>query len=129
MVLADANQPGREGSEGTSAPTTGWNIQDSSELYGLERWGDPYFSINLRGHVSVQPRGERGGSLDLVELVKGLQGRNLNLPLLIRSRLQADQIRQFLLHQRQGTDCIGRVSFHQDKTCLREEVQQQGHPR
>ena len=84
MVLADANQPGREGSEGTSAPTTGWNIQDSSELYGLERWGDPYFSINLRGHVSVQPRGERGGSLDLVELVKGLQGRNLNLPLLIR---------------------------------------------
>ena len=84
MVLADANQPGREGSEGTSATTTGWNIQDSSELYGLERWGDPYFSINLRGHVSVQPRGERGGSLDLVELVKGLQGRNLNLPLLIR---------------------------------------------
>ena len=84
MVLADANQPGREQSDGTSAPTTAWTIQDSSELYGLERWGDPYFSINLRGHVSVQPRGERGGSLDLVELVKGLQGRNLNLPLLIR---------------------------------------------
>ncbi len=84
MVLADSNQPEREESEGTSAPTTAWNIQDSSELYGLERWGDPYFSINLRGHVSVQPRGERGGSLDLVELVKGLQGRNLNLPLLIR---------------------------------------------
>ncbi|NOL48342.1 arginine decarboxylase [Synechococcus sp. MIT S9220] len=84
MVLADANQPGREQSDEQSAPTTAWNIQDSSELYGLERWGDPYFSINLRGHVSVQPRGERGGSLDLVELVKGLQGRNLNLPLLIR---------------------------------------------
>ena len=61
-----------------------WNVQDSAELYSLERWGDPYFSINLRGHVSVQPRGERGGSLDLVELVEGLQGRNLNLPLLIR---------------------------------------------
>ena len=84
MVLADANQPGGEETDGKSAPTTAWNIQDSSELYGLERWGDPYFSINLRGHVSVQPRGERGGSLDLVELVKGLQGRNLNLPLLIR---------------------------------------------
>ena len=84
MVLADANQPGREQSEGTSAPTPAWNIQDSAELYGLERWGDPYFSINLRGHVSVQPRGERGGSLDLMELVNGLQGRNLNLPLLIR---------------------------------------------
>ena len=32
----------------------------------------------------VQPRGERGGCLDLVELVQGLQARNLSLPLLIR---------------------------------------------
>ena len=84
MVLADANQPGREEKDGRSAATTSWTIQDSSDLYGLQRWGDPYFSINLRGHMSVQPRGERGGSLDLVELVQGLQGRNLNLPLLIR---------------------------------------------
>ncbi|MAF40748.1 MAG: arginine decarboxylase [Cyanobium sp. ARS6] len=84
MVLANANEPEREKANGQSTPAPSWNIQDSSELYGLERWGDPYFSINLRGHVSVQPRGERGGSLDLVELVKGLQGRNLNLPLLIR---------------------------------------------
>ena len=84
MVLANANEPEREETNGQSTPVPSWNIQDSSELYGLERWGDPYFSINLRGHVSVQPRGERGGSLDLVELVKGLQGRNLNLPLLIR---------------------------------------------
>ena len=84
MVLANANEPEGEETNGQSTPAPSWNIQDSSELYGLERWGDPYFSINLRGHVSVQPRGERGGSLDLVELVKGLQGRNLNLPLLIR---------------------------------------------
>ena len=83
-MLANANEPEREETNGQSTPVPSWNIQDSSELYGLERWGDPYFSINLRGHVSVQPRGERGGSLDLVELVKGLQGRNLNLPLLIR---------------------------------------------
>jgi len=34
--------------------------------------------------VIVQPRGDRGGALDLVELVQGLQGRNLSLPLLIR---------------------------------------------
>ena len=40
--------------------------------------------MNGRGHISVQPQGERGGSLDLLELVQGLQGRNLGLPLLIR---------------------------------------------
>jgi arginine decarboxylase len=40
--------------------------------------------VNSRGNVIVQPRGDRGGSLDLVELVQGLQNRNLHLPLLIR---------------------------------------------
>ena len=62
----------------------GWSIQNSSSLYGLDRWGEPYFAINGRGHISVQPQGERGGSLDLVDLVSELRGRNLGLPLLIR---------------------------------------------
>jgi arginine decarboxylase len=61
-----------------------WTTADSAALYGLDRWGEPYFSVNARGHISVQPKGERGGSLDLLELVEGLQGRNLGLPLLIR---------------------------------------------
>ncbi|MEB3296384.1 MAG: biosynthetic arginine decarboxylase [Cyanobacteriota bacterium] len=61
-----------------------WTAADSIALYGLDRWGDPYFAVNSRGHVMVQPRGDRGGSLDLVELVEELQGRNLGLPLLIR---------------------------------------------
>ncbi|WP_226400860.1 biosynthetic arginine decarboxylase [Synechococcus sp. MU1643] len=61
-----------------------WSIQDSAALYGLDRWGDPYFSINGRGHISVQPQGDRGGSLDLVDLVSELKSRNLALPLLIR---------------------------------------------
>jgi arginine decarboxylase len=65
-------------------PLTSWTAADSAALYGLDRWGDPYFSVNARGHVCVQPQGERGGSLDLVELVQGLEGRNLGLPLLIR---------------------------------------------
>jgi len=75
--------------EPTHSPTlpglsTRWTAADSTRLYGLDGWGEPYFAINGRGHVIVQPRGDRGGSLDLVELVQGLQGRNLSLPLLIR---------------------------------------------
>ena len=49
-----------------------WTPTDSAALYGLDRWGEPYFSVNGRGHISVQPQGERGGSLDLLELVQGL---------------------------------------------------------
>jgi arginine decarboxylase len=65
-------------------PTGTWSASDGAALYGLDRWGEPYFSVGARGHVMVQPRGERGGSLDLVELVRELQGRDLSLPLLIR---------------------------------------------
>jgi arginine decarboxylase len=68
------------------APTTrsSWSIEDSEELYRINGWGEPYFSINAAGHVTVSPQGDRGGSLDLFELVNALKSRNLNLPLLIR---------------------------------------------
>ena len=80
MVLATP-----PGTSPAAAPTgSPWTAADGAALYGLDRWGDPYFAVNGRGHVCVQPQGERGGSLDLVELVGELQGRNLGLPLLIR---------------------------------------------
>lgn len=61
-----------------------WKIEDSEALYRIENWGEPYFSINAAGHVTVSPKGDRGGSLDLFELVNALKQRNLALPLLIR---------------------------------------------
>jgi arginine decarboxylase len=61
-----------------------WTIEDSEELYRIQGWGEPYFSINAAGHITVSPKGDRGGSLDLFELVNALKQRNLGLPLLIR---------------------------------------------
>ena len=84
MASAESNHIGNRATRTTRTGKEGWGTENSSELYGLNRWGDPYFSINMRGHVSVEPRGERGGSIDLIELINGLQDRNLNLPLLIR---------------------------------------------
>ncbi len=66
------------------SPQNNWTIEKSEALYRIEGWGQPYFSINAAGHVTVSPKGERGGSLDLYELVKSLKLRNLGLPLLIR---------------------------------------------
>ncbi len=61
-----------------------WTIEDSEKLYRIPGWGEPYFSINAAGRVTVSPKGDRGGSLDLLELVEALRQRNLGLPLLIR---------------------------------------------
>jgi arginine decarboxylase len=74
-------------------PDSSWKIEDSEKLYQIEGWGEPYFSINAAGHVTVSPQGDRGGALDLFELVQSLQKRNIGLPLLIRfSDILADRI-------------------------------------
>ena len=65
-------------------PQKSWKIEDSEDLYRIEGWGEPYFSINAVGNITVSPKGDRGGSLDLFELVNALKQRNLGLPLLIR---------------------------------------------
>ena len=71
----------------------GWSIEESENLYRISGWGHPYFSINAAGHVTVSPQGDRGGSLDLLELVEALRQRKLELPLLLRfSDILADRI-------------------------------------
>lgn len=70
-----------------------WTIEDSENLYGIQGWGEPYFSINAAGHITVSPQGDRGGSLDLYELVESLKKRNIGLPMLIRfSDILGDRI-------------------------------------
>ncbi len=74
-------------------PPATWTVRDSEALYRMEGWGEPYFSINQAGHVTVSPHGDRGGCVDLYELVQDLQRRGLRLPLLIRfSDILADRI-------------------------------------
>ncbi|MEL7353019.1 MAG: biosynthetic arginine decarboxylase [Cyanobacteria bacterium P01_A01_bin.116] len=72
-----------------------WTIETSEELYRIKGWGDPYFSINAMGNVTVSPQGDRGGSLDLEKLVEGLKQRDFQLPLLIRfSEILEDRLQR-----------------------------------
>jgi arginine decarboxylase len=81
-AIADTKKQSNRQPEQTTRSS--WTIEDSEKLYRIQGWGEPYFSINAAGHVTVSPKGDRGGSLDLLELVEGLRKRNLGLPLLIR---------------------------------------------
>lgn len=70
-----------------------WTIEDSENLYQIQGWGDPYFSINRAGHITVSPQGDRGTSLDLHQLVEALRKRNIGLPILIRfPEILADRV-------------------------------------
>ena len=70
-----------------------WRIEDSEQLYRITEWGHPYFAIDAAGHVIVSPKGDRGGSLDLYELIEALKQRNIDLPFVIRfSDILADRV-------------------------------------
>ncbi|MDY6806544.1 MAG: biosynthetic arginine decarboxylase [Cyanobacteriota bacterium] len=80
-----ASAPKEEASQDAKLPKKkAWTIEDSEQLYRIPGWGEPYFGINSAGHVTVSPKGDRGGSLDLYELVEAIKERNVGLPLLLR---------------------------------------------
>jgi arginine decarboxylase len=84
VAAPETNGSGKKKKKHKEAKNGSWSIEDSENQYRIKGWGEPYFSINAAGHVTVSPKGDRGGSLDLFELVNALKDRNLALPLLIR---------------------------------------------
>jgi arginine decarboxylase len=72
-----------------------WTPARSAQLYQVQGWGAPYFSVTDRGHVDVTPDPERPRTVNLYELTQDLRTRGLELPLLIRfSDIVAHRIRR-----------------------------------
>ena len=61
-----------------------WGVADALELYNLPAWGSGYFSINETGNVVVRPDGTTAHEIDLLEVVQGLQARDLSAPVVMR---------------------------------------------
>lgn len=60
-----------------------WTINDSLELFGVERWGDDYFSINARGHLTISPMKD-SQYIDIRDVVDEITEKDVRLPLLLR---------------------------------------------
>ena len=61
-----------------------WSIEQSTQTYAINNWGDGYFSINDQGHVCVKPSSDKALELDLFEIAQSLNDKNLSLPVLVR---------------------------------------------
>lgn len=61
-----------------------WTVNESLAEYGIDRWGDGYFSISDQGTVTVSPNRCDQNVVDLRSLVDRLTERGLQLPILIR---------------------------------------------
>ena len=66
------------------APGNPWKIEDSLDLYGVNAWGNGYFGINEAGHVVVRPDQTADREIDLHEVVRGLEARDLGTPVVVR---------------------------------------------
>ncbi len=61
-----------------------WSIEDSSNLYDINKWGDKYFSINDKGNISISADGNIKNNIDLLKLVQEIKSREINPPLILR---------------------------------------------
>src|SRR5688572_27017560 len=61
-----------------------WTPKDSARLYGIQNWGQGYFSVNDDGHVAVHPHQNPAQSIDLKRLIDELRERDIQLPVLVR---------------------------------------------
>ena len=58
-----------------------WQAKQSADLYGIERWGNDYFGLSDEGHVTAKTLNTE---VALVDIVKGMVDRDLQMPVLLR---------------------------------------------
>jgi len=65
-------------------PDARWSPHEAAAFYGVEGWGQGYFSVSDAGHVLAHPTREPHRRIDLYRVVQELAERGLETPLLIR---------------------------------------------
>jgi arginine decarboxylase len=82
-----------------------WTIQDSLEHYLISRWGQPFFSINKKGHLECVPKRGALSSIDLKELIDDLKKRGIKTPVLLRfNDILASQVESLSLAFKKSID-------------------------
>lgn len=62
----------------------GWGVADSRTLYAMDKWGDGFFSVNDRGHVSVRPIEGQALDIDVMSVIDAAREQGATLPVLLR---------------------------------------------
>ncbi len=78
------NQFTENGLEVPEPIETGWSIEEASSLYHINTWGHPYFRINDNGDVIIRPLADDEMEVAIVDIVREVRSRGVQLPVLIR---------------------------------------------
>ncbi len=61
-----------------------WDKRKAAKTYSVRKWGIKYFDINSAGNVTVAPLREKGGAIEIVDVVREAERRGMRAPLVIR---------------------------------------------
>lgn len=61
-----------------------WDIKKSEDLYGVNNWGQGYFYANENGELSIAHNKDKSTGTSILDIVKGIEDRGLNMPVLLR---------------------------------------------
>src|SRR4051795_10717232 len=75
-----------------------WDVEAAISTYNVDGWGTGYFSINAAGNAEVRPLQEKGGAIDILEVVNEARERGLGFPLVLR-------FQDLLRHRVQAVNC------------------------
>src|SRR4051812_33846266 len=76
----------------------GWDVESAIATYNVDGWGTGYFSVNAAGNAEVRPLQEKGGAIDILEVVNEARNRGLGFPLVIR-------FQDLLRHRVESVNC------------------------
>lgn len=75
------------GTDIAGSPTStrrAWTVDDATELYAVDAWGDGFYFVNERGHAAVRPLLGSDLSIDLLEVIDAARLHDVAPPMLIR---------------------------------------------
>ena len=75
-----------------------WDVESAISTYNVDGWGTGYFSINAAGNAEVRPLQEKGGAIDILEVVNEARNRGLGFPLVLR-------FQDLLRHRVESVNC------------------------
>lgn len=69
-----------------------WSAEHSARLYGVRDWGSDYFDVSEEGNAVVSLRfGDKTIQVPIIEIVKGMRERGLDMPAVLRIENLLDQ--------------------------------------
>lgn len=83
-IDADESSSSAPSPESSSPPKAPWTIEDSKELYLIDRWGSGFFDVNAKGEIVVRPLKKKHGEVTLTDVLAEALSQGLKAPLLVR---------------------------------------------